>query len=83
MRFKIIPTKIPTNPKAGIHLGHSIYKIRLKSSDMSKGKSGSFRVIYYVIFEDSKIYLLTIYSKGEKENISWEEIERVLNQIKN
>jgi len=69
------------NPKAGVHLKHSVYKIRLKSSDITKGKSGAFRVIYYVLISDGRIYLLTIYSKSEKENISWEEIDDIIKQI--
>lgn len=33
------------NPTSGIPLGAGLYKIRLASSDMAKGKSGAFRVI--------------------------------------
>jgi mRNA-degrading endonuclease RelE of RelBE toxin-antitoxin system len=62
-------------------LKHSVYKIGLKSSDITKGKSGAFRVIYYVLFSDGRIYLLTIYSKSEKENICWEEIDDIIKQI--
>ncbi len=70
------------NPEAGVHLKHSIYKIRLRSSDIPKGKSGAFRVIYYVLFNDGRIYLLTIYSKREKEDICWEEVEKIIKEIK-
>jgi len=69
------------NPEAGIHLKHSVYKIRLKSSDITKGKSGAFRIIYYVLFNDGRIYLLTIYSKSERDNICWEEIESIIKEI--
>jgi len=69
------------NPENGIHLGRSIYKIRLKSSDITKGKSGALRIIYYMLTRNSKIYLLTIYFKGKKENISWSEIENLLKEI--
>ena len=69
------------NPEKGIHIGKSLYKIRLRSSDVNKGKSGSFRVIYYVIFRDGSVYLLTIYFKGKKENLLWKEIEELLERI--
>jgi hypothetical protein len=46
-------------------------KIRLKSS--SKGKSGGFRICYYDLTEKNKIYLLFVYAKNDKENLTAEE----------
>lgn len=49
-----------------------VRKARLRST--SKGKSGGFRVCYY--FHDvniSRIYLITIYPKNEKEDITADE----------
>ena len=41
------------NPKEiWISLGRNCYKIRLKNSDNSKGKSTGYRVIYFVIEND-------------------------------
>jgi len=37
------------NPKSGKPLGKGVYKLRLKSCDLSKGKRGGYRVITYVI----------------------------------
>ncbi len=62
------------NPKEGTSLGKRIYKIRLKSSDIPKGKSGGYRVITYVVDEDQKIRLLTIYIKPQKATITDDEI---------
>ena len=58
------------NPKAGKNLGKRIYKIRLKSSDVSKGKSSGYRVITYVVDKEQKIRLLTIYIKPKKATIT-------------
>ena len=60
-------------PRSGKSLGNSCYKIRLKNSDINRGKSAGYRVITYVI-KDDYIYLLSIYSKGEKDTISDKEI---------
>jgi len=66
------------NPKAGIAMSSNLYKLRLKNSSVSSGKSGGFRVIYYYIDEQSNIYLMKIYSKTEIENISEEKLLDIL-----
>ncbi len=43
-------------------------KTRLKSS--SKGKRGGFRVCYCDVPEKGRIYLITMFAKNEKENLS-------------
>lgn len=70
--------QLQENPKSGQPLGNKIYKIRLKSVDIPKGKSSGYRVISYVIDENKKIRLLTIYAKPKKSTISDEEIKLIL-----
>ena len=69
------------NPFTGICLGKGLYKLRLKSSDKVRGKSGGFRVIYYVVTQDEKLYLLTIYSKSEVETIGINKILEILEEL--
>ena len=45
---------------------------------MSRGKSGGFRIIYYLRNSDNTIYLLTIYAKTYKEDIAPLEIKILL-----
>ena len=66
------------NPTRGIPLAGSCYKIRLANSSIPTGKSRGFRVIYYFVDEKAHIYLMSIYSKTEKENILAEEIKAIL-----
>ena len=73
---------LSNNPKSGVSKGNNIYKIRLKNSDLKKGKSAGYRVITYVIDENEKIYLLTLYSKNEIENISDQEIDDLIEEAK-
>lgn len=68
-----------SNPKAGIELSSSLYKMRLENSSSNTGKSGGFRVIYYYIDEDENLYLLKMYSKTEIENIKEEVLIKILN----
>lgn len=72
---------LSTRPKDGKSLGRSIYKIRIASSDVKKGKRGGFRVIYYIRDKDEIIYLLTIYSKAKKEDIEMKEINKILKEL--
>jgi mRNA-degrading endonuclease RelE of RelBE toxin-antitoxin system len=53
------------------------FKVRVRNSSAARGKSGGYRVIYYVALP-TKIVLLTIYSKSEQENIAAKEIERIV-----
>ena len=62
-------------------LNKLIFKIRISSSDMNKGKSGGFRTIYYVITEKKEIILLTIYAKSKQENIIPSRIQEILKTI--
>lgn len=44
-----------------------------------RGKRGGYRVVYYFVFEET-VWLLTIYDKVQKENLSPEE-ERIIQQL--
>lgn len=52
------------------HIGQSIYKIRIPSSDMNKGKSGAFRSYCYFYNTKDLLVPLCIYAKNEKETIT-------------
>lgn len=56
-------------------IGRSIYKIRIASSDMNKGKSGGFRAYIYLYVKKDILVPLCIYPKSETESISSNELE--------
>lgn len=58
-------------------IGYTIFKLRVKNSDIQKGKSGGYRLIYYLKIA-TKIILVTIYSKSDQEDIAAEEIQHIL-----
>ena len=60
--------ELQNNPHVGIDIGHNCFKLRLANSSVPTGKSGGFRVIYFLRKEE-KIYLLAIYSKSDLENL--------------
>jgi mRNA-degrading endonuclease RelE of RelBE toxin-antitoxin system len=63
----------------GFGLNIYIYKARVKNSNLNKGKSAGYRLIYLLESETS-ILLLTIYSKSEQEDITVNEISFILNE---
>jgi mRNA-degrading endonuclease RelE of RelBE toxin-antitoxin system len=77
----LLSNKLENTPKIGISLGNNIYKIRVKNSDNNKGKSAGYRVITYLIDENFEVYLITIYSKSEKENILDYELQEMIKKL--
>jgi mRNA-degrading endonuclease RelE of RelBE toxin-antitoxin system len=61
-------------------VGYTAYKVRLKSSDLAKGKSSGFRLVYYIRTASERI-LLTIYVKSERTDVSPETITRLIREI--
>lgn len=68
-------------PEAGgiIRGSGGVRKVRWAAG--GKGKSGGVRVIYYWLKADSQIFFLTLYSKGEKESLSAEDLRRIVKLI--
>jgi mRNA-degrading endonuclease RelE of RelBE toxin-antitoxin system len=57
--------------------GHTIFKLRIRNSDISRGKSGGYRVIYY-LKTATAVILVTIYLKTEQSDISAAKIKKIL-----
>ncbi|MFY8022278.1 MAG: type II toxin-antitoxin system RelE/ParE family toxin [Bacteroidia bacterium] len=69
------------NPTQGVSLGKNCYKIRLAISSKAKGKSGGARIITNFVITNETVYLLSIYDKSEKENLTNSELEDLLGEI--
>jgi len=61
----------------GMGENYFILKVRVKNSNIQKGKSAGYRLIYQVESTNS-VLLLTIYSKSDREDISHNEIISIL-----
>lgn len=59
---------------------YTVFKVRVKNSDIQKGKSGGYRVIYYVK-SSTNILCILIYSKSEKDNVTATEIKKVIQEF--
>lgn len=58
--------------------GNKVFKKRMRNTSAKKGLSGGFRIIKYLVTKDNIIYLLDIYSKSDKVNISDKRIRRLI-----
>lgn len=72
---------LQVNPEQGIALGNNCYKVRLSITSKNKGKSGGARLITNFVITDSTIYLLTIYDKSDKVNLTSKEFAELLKNI--
>jgi mRNA-degrading endonuclease RelE of RelBE toxin-antitoxin system len=78
--LEALKSELMKNPKIGDDLGSDTRKVRMAIASKNKGKRGGARVITYHFLIDEKsekIYLLTIYDKGEHDSISPKTIEHL------
>ncbi len=79
----VLVLKLKENPKSGTAIGKNCFKIRIAIASKGKGKSGGARVITNILINDSIVYLLSIYDKNEKENLSDKELIELLEYLPN
>ncbi len=69
------------NPLQGIALGNNCYKIRLSIASKGKGKSGGARIITHLLVSEYVVFLVSIYDKSVRENLSEKELDELLKFI--
>jgi mRNA-degrading endonuclease RelE of RelBE toxin-antitoxin system len=57
--------------------GYAIFKVRVRNSDIQKGKRSGYRLIYHLVTPTSIIFM-TLYSKLDQADVSAEQIRRIL-----
>ena len=62
---------IAGNPDAGVSLGGGLRKVRIPRE--GGGKSGGFRMIYVFGGRHMPIFLITVFAKNEKANLTTKE----------
>lgn len=68
----------PGDQVAGVR--STIFKVRVASSDVQRGKSGGYRVIYYLRTQET-IFLVEIYTKSEQSDIRANELQRLVREV--
>ena len=67
--------ELPGNQIPGME--HTIFKVRVKNSSVQKGKSGGYRVVYYLKTRN-QILFITMYSKSDRSDITAAEVREIL-----
>jgi hypothetical protein len=83
MEFVALLDSLEKEPEQGTPIGNHCFKIRLAIASKGKGKSGGARVIIHVVVTEKIVFLLDIYDKSDKENISEKELAELLKNIVN
>jgi mRNA-degrading endonuclease RelE of RelBE toxin-antitoxin system len=76
--YRQLQNHLIERPDAGAVIRNSggVRKVRWRAG--GKGKSGGIRVIYYWAKDDNQTFFLTLYGKGEKEDLSAADLKRVV-----
>ncbi len=72
------------SPDAGALIpgGNGARKFRVRNSDIRKGKSGGYRLIYYRNSHAGEtLYLLLLYAKSDKTDVSIAELKTLLKEV--
>ena len=72
------------SPQLGmvIPAGYSIRKLRVRNSDVGRGKSGGYRLLYLVRPDRNLICLLLVYSKSDQAAVDRTELAHLVNLLR-
>lgn len=71
------------SPKLGVVIpGASGIQVRVRNTDLPKGKSGGYRLLYYVEDQPAPtIHLLLLYAKSDREDVTRRELQQLLDEL--
>jgi len=78
--LQAIIDSLKEEPKQGTSLGRDCYKIRIKISSKTKGKSGGEKLITCLKIVKQKVYLVTVYDKSSRESIKAFFLQKIIQQ---
>ncbi|MGN6435503.1 MAG: type II toxin-antitoxin system RelE/ParE family toxin [Agriterribacter sp.] len=73
--------ELKEKPEQGTPIGKNCFKVRIAIASKGKGKRGGARVITHFMVADDVVYLLSIYDKADKENLTDKELAELLRAI--
>lgn len=73
---------LSTHPKSGVVMQGTRGVRKLRWARKGKGKSGGVRVIYFFYDEKMPLFMLTLFGKGEKDNLTKTEQNELAKLVK-
>jgi mRNA-degrading endonuclease RelE of RelBE toxin-antitoxin system len=70
--------ELPGDQVPGVNI--TIFKVRIRNSDIQKGKRSGYRCIYYIKTLNDRV-LVTIFSKSEQSDISIARLRAILQEM--
>lgn len=77
-----VENAIISNPEAGDMIPETGGARKLRFKVSNKGKSGGYRIIYVDFISDTVVYLITLYAKSVKKDLSKSEIKDIKRVVK-
>jgi len=74
------------NPAQGVLIPRDfgVRKLRVRNTDLPKGKSGGYRLLYYVEMQPvPTIYLLLLYAKSDRDDVTLRELRQLIDEMMN
>ena len=71
-------------PRLGVVIpsGSGVRKLRVRNTDLPKGKSGGYRLLYTVEDQPTPtLYLLLLYAKSDQEDVTRYELRELLDEL--
>ncbi len=68
---------VSKNPTTGVEIAGTGGCRKLRVAGRGKGKSGGYRIITFYTGESLPVFLLTLFAKGERANLSKDESNRL------
>ena len=71
-------------PQLGAQIPGSdeVRKLRVANSDLTKGKSGGYRLLYKLADQtEPTLYLLLLYAKSDREDVAKDELRQLLDDL--
>ena len=72
------------SPDIGVVIpgGSGVRKLRVRNTDLRKGKRSGYRLLYYIKGQPvPTIYLLLLYAKSDQEDVTRRELKQLLNEL--
>ncbi len=75
--------ELTRSPELGVLIpgGRGVRKVRVRNSDLQRGKSGGYRLLYLPLAQPQIIAALLMYAKSDQADVTRRELEELLQEL--